>query len=70
MLRSAAAQWLMTHGHEQEAIDWANLVLAADPSHPGMNRLLADYYRKSGQIGLADLHEARARPPGAAAAPP
>ena len=59
-LRAAAAQWLMTHGHEQEAIDWANLVLAADPAHPAMNRLLADYYRKSGQIGLADLHEARA----------
>ncbi len=61
-LRSAAAQWLMTHGHEQEAIEWANLVLAADPSHPAMNRLLADYYRKNGQIGLADLHEARAQP--------
>jgi tetratricopeptide (TPR) repeat protein len=69
-LRAAAAQWLMTHGHEQEAIDWANLVLAADPSHPAMNRLLADYYRKSGQIGLADLHEARAQPSGGAAAPP
>ncbi len=70
-LRSAAAQWLMTHGHQEEAIEWANLVLAANPSHPAMNRLLADYYRKNGQIGLANLHEALAPPPrGDAAAPP
>jgi tetratricopeptide (TPR) repeat protein len=62
-LRSAAAQWLMTHGHEEEAIEWANLVLAGDPSHPSMNRLLADYYRKKGQIGLANLYEAHAPPP-------
>jgi tetratricopeptide (TPR) repeat protein len=61
-LRSAAAQWLMSHGHEQEAIEWANLVLAGNPSHPAMNRLLADYYRKTGQIGLANLHEALAPP--------
>ena len=53
----------MTHGHEEEAIEWAELVLAANPSHPAMNRLLADYYRKSGQVGLANLHEALASPP-------
>jgi tetratricopeptide (TPR) repeat protein len=68
-LRAAAAQWLMTHGHEAEAIEWANLVLAGNPSHPAMNRLLADYYRKTGQIGLANLHEALAPRPGAGAAP-
>jgi predicted Zn-dependent protease len=68
-LRSAAAQWLMTHGHEQEAIEWANLVLAGDPSHPAMNRLLADYYRKKGQIGLANHYEALAPPPRGDAGP-
>ena len=62
-LRSEAARWLMTHGHEEEAIDWAKLVLAAEPSHPAMNRLLADYYRKRGQQGLANFHEAFAPPP-------
>ncbi len=62
-LRSEAARWLMAHGHEEEAIDWAKLILAAEPSHPAMNRLLADYYRRRGQLGLANFHEALAPPP-------
>lgn len=62
-LRARAARWLMSHGHEDEAIEWANLVLAAEPTHPEMNRLLADHYRKRGQIGLANRHEAVAAPP-------
>jgi tetratricopeptide (TPR) repeat protein len=62
-LRSEAARWLMGHGHEDEAIEWANLVLNSDPSHPAMNRLLADYYRKKGQVGLANFHEAHAASP-------
>jgi len=28
-LRSEAARWLMDHGHDEEAVDWANLVLQA-----------------------------------------
>jgi Flp pilus assembly protein TadD len=67
-LRAAAARWLMAHGHEQEAVEWANLVLASHPSHPAMNRLLADYYRKEGQLGLANHHEALAPPATADAA--
>jgi tetratricopeptide (TPR) repeat protein len=59
-LRVQAACWLMEHGHEGEALEWADLVLRSDPSHPRLNRLLADYYRKKGQPGLANLHEARA----------
>jgi tetratricopeptide (TPR) repeat protein len=59
-LRSEAAAWLMAHGREDEAVEWANLVLRSDPSHPAMNRLLADYYRKKGQVGLANLHQAHA----------
>jgi tetratricopeptide (TPR) repeat protein len=56
-LRCEAARWLMAHGYDDEAIDWAHLVLRDDPSHPAMNRLLADYYRKKGQLGLANFHE-------------
>jgi tetratricopeptide (TPR) repeat protein len=67
-LRSEAARWLMEHGHDQEAVDWANLVLQRDPSDPAMNRLLADHYRKKGQLGLANFYEAPiARPAGHAA---
>ncbi len=58
-----AACWLMEHGHEDEALEWANLVLRSDPTHPTLNRLLADYYRKKGQPGLANLYEASARGP-------
>ena len=57
-LRSEAARWLMDHGHDEEAVEWANLVLQSDRSHPAMNRLLADYYRKKGQLGLANFYEA------------
>jgi tetratricopeptide (TPR) repeat protein len=64
-LRSEAARWLMEHGHDEEAVDWANLVLQASPSDPAMNRLLADHYRKNGQIALARFYEAPiARPDG------
>src|SRR5262249_7016806 len=56
-LRSEAARWLMDHGHADEAVEWANLVLRSDPSHPAMNRLLADYYRQRGQLGLANFYE-------------
>ncbi|MHB1557223.1 MAG: tetratricopeptide repeat protein, partial [Isosphaeraceae bacterium] len=48
-LRSGMARWLMAHGHEDEAVDWAKLVLADHASDPAMNRLLADYYRRRGQ---------------------
>jgi tetratricopeptide (TPR) repeat protein len=57
-LRSEAATWLMDHGHEEEGLEWANLVLRSDPAHPAMNRLLADYHRKKGHVGLANFHEA------------
>ena len=57
-LRSEAARWLMDHGHDEEAVDWANLVLQSNLSDPTMNRLLADHYRKKGQIGLANFYEA------------
>jgi tetratricopeptide (TPR) repeat protein len=69
-LRSEAALWLMTHGHENEGVEWANLVLRADPAHPAMNRLLADYYRQKGQTGLANFHETRAEPRADQAATP
>jgi Tfp pilus assembly protein PilF len=58
-LRGEAARWLMDHGHEEEAADWARLVLRTDPANTGMNRLLAGYYRKRGQTGLANFYDAQ-----------
>jgi tetratricopeptide (TPR) repeat protein len=60
-LRGEAATWLMEHGHENEAVDWANLVLQGDPTHSAMNRLLADHFRKKGQTGLANFYESQIR---------
>jgi len=62
-LRSRAARWLIGHGHEAEAIEWAKLVLRSAPADPAMNRLLADYYRKQGNFGLANFHEAHSTHP-------
>lgn len=62
-LRGQAARWLMDHGHPGEAVAWANLVLRSAPSDPSMNRLLADYYRTQGNLGLANFYEAHAEPP-------
>jgi tetratricopeptide (TPR) repeat protein len=59
--RGEAATWLMEHGHEDEAVDWANLVLQGDPTHSAMNRLLADHFRKKGQTGLANFYESQIR---------
>ena len=56
---SEAASWLMAHGHDDEAVDWANLVLKSDPTHAAMNRLLADHYRKKGEAGLANFYKAQ-----------
>ena len=58
-LRGEAARWLMDHGHDEEAVEWANLVLLSDPTDPAMNRLLADHYRRKGSsFGLANFYEA------------
>jgi tetratricopeptide (TPR) repeat protein len=61
-LQSEAARWLMAHGHETEAVEWAKLVLSTHPSEPEMNHLLADYYHRKGQTGLANFHGAHTTP--------
>jgi predicted Zn-dependent protease len=61
-LQREAARWLFEHGHGEEGLKWATLVLRAEPSDPEMNHLLADYYEKQGNPGLANSHRASARP--------
>jgi predicted Zn-dependent protease len=60
-LQSEAARWLAEHGHGDEAVRWAKRVLSAEPDHPGMNRLMADYYEHQGNPGLANFYRAAAR---------
>ena len=59
--RSKVAAWMLTHGREQDGLDWAMAVLAKDPDHAPTCRLLADYYvRRPDGAGLANFYRARA----------
>jgi tetratricopeptide (TPR) repeat protein len=55
-LRSSAAKWLLDHGHEPEALAWTQLVLRDHPRHPATCHLLASYYEKKGNTGLANYY--------------
>ena len=55
-LRLEAARWLLEHGHDDEGLDWTKQILGAQPTHGPTHRLLADYYQRKGNIGLANYH--------------
>lgn len=62
-LRTKIAAWFLDHGQEAEGLRWAKTTLDVAPDHLPTNRLLADYYEKHGQPGLAAfyrLHAAKA----------
>lgn len=54
--RFEVTRWMMEHGHHAEAIDWAALILRAEPRHAPTHRLLADHYQREGNAGLANYH--------------
>ena len=56
-LRIDAARWLLDHGHEAEGLEWTALVLREHPNHPRTCALLADYYRRTGNVGLANFYK-------------
>jgi tetratricopeptide (TPR) repeat protein len=51
-----AARWLFAHEHPEEAIRWARVILEIDPLHRETNTLLAEYYDRRGEIGLANYY--------------
>jgi predicted Zn-dependent protease len=51
-----AARWLIEHGHDEEGLRWARKVLAEEPGNRGMHALLADYFDRRGEAGLANYH--------------
>jgi tetratricopeptide (TPR) repeat protein len=55
-LRFDAAQWLLEHGHDDEGLAWTVQILEAQPNHGPTHRLLADYYQRKGNAGLANYH--------------
>lgn len=65
-LRCDAAEWLLDHGHETEGLEWTALILRERPDHPKTCAVLTDYYRKKGNLGLANFYKMTARNQGAA----
>ncbi|MGE3820894.1 MAG: tetratricopeptide repeat protein [Isosphaeraceae bacterium] len=59
-LRGKVAVWMLDHGQTEQAVQWARLILARDPSHAAMNQLLARYHRNRGEVGLANYYGLRA----------
>lgn len=55
-IRSEVARWLIEHDHEQEGLDWTRRILSAKADHPATCRLLADYYAKKKNPGLANYY--------------
>ena len=50
------ARWLIEFGQPDEGLRWTREILRTDPRHAPTHRLLADYYRKRGDNGLANYH--------------
>jgi len=54
-----AARWLIEHGQPEEALRWTKRILSLQPSHSPTCRLLADHYRATGDLALANYYELR-----------
>jgi tetratricopeptide (TPR) repeat protein len=54
--RLEAAEILFQQGMKKDAAAWLKTILARNPHHQKANRMLAKYYRDSGQQELAEKH--------------
>lgn len=61
-IQGEIARWMIEHGHEGEGIRWARNVLRDRPDHAATHRVLAAYYDRSGNPGLANFHRLQAGP--------
>jgi predicted Zn-dependent protease len=59
-VRFTVTKWLFDHGHQDEGLKWTNEILRTDPRHAPTHRLLAEYYAKLGDAGLANYHRVMA----------
>jgi tetratricopeptide (TPR) repeat protein len=59
-VRFQVTKWMFDHGHQDEGLKWSREILRADPRHVPVHRLLADYYSKQGDAGLANYHRVMA----------
>ena len=49
------------HGHEDEGLKWTKEILRANPRHAPTHGVLAEYYSKHGEPGLANFHRLSAK---------
>jgi hypothetical protein len=54
---------MLEHGHDEEGLRWARMILRDHPGHPETNRLMAAYYERRGNPGLANFYRLQAPPP-------
>jgi tetratricopeptide (TPR) repeat protein len=54
------AKWMFDHGHEDEGLSWTKEIFRREPRHVPTHRLLAEYYEKKGEAGLANYHRVTA----------
>jgi Flp pilus assembly protein TadD len=59
-VRFQVAKWMLEHGHQDEGLKWTKEILRADPRHVATHRVLATYYDKKGDSGLANYHRVAA----------
>ncbi len=63
-LQIQITQWMFDHGHDEGGVQWAIKIVKDKPNHPRANRLLATYYDRVGNKGLANFYRLRAGPDG------
>jgi tetratricopeptide (TPR) repeat protein len=54
--RFQVTKWMFEHGHQDEGLKWTKEILRADPRHSPTHKLLAEFYSKQGDAGLANYH--------------
>jgi hypothetical protein len=53
---------MFDHAQDDEGARWAGRILGERPGDPDASRLLADYYDRRGEAGLANFHRLQAGP--------
>lgn len=65
-LRAQVAAWMLAHGRTDEAVEWAQAILAHNTRHPGANLVMVRYYETQPDgAGLANFHRLQAADAGA-----
>jgi predicted Zn-dependent protease len=54
--RFKVAKWMFDHGHHDAGLRWTTEIFRVDPRHSPTHKLLAEYYSKKGDAGLANYH--------------